>query len=213
MPRPAACCPSHRKRMTNLSQSYRFPTKMLAGVLLALAPLVATPATATAMKIVLTGTFDGSLAGKTFSKQAVTFTGLSDTTGTEEVFDELHHPLSSLTAAWGGKTYKLNEATIFFVAPLSDLAGIVDPDASKGLVRFDYGAGNAFYTDDMTQAFTTSGGALLLRAGSGIRLAGLSLPATTPAVPEPATWAMLLLGFAVTGTALRRRPAVGLRAA
>ena len=28
----------------------------------------------------------------------------------------------------------------------------------------------------------------------------------TPAVPEPATWALLLLGFGLAGAALRRRP-------
>jgi hypothetical protein len=31
-------------------------------------------------------------------------------------------------------------------------------------------------------------------------------PSETPAVPEPATWAMMLLGFGMTGWMLRRRP-------
>ena len=36
-------------------------------------------------------------------------------------------------------------------------------------------------------------------------------PTTAGAVPEPATWAMLLLGFGGVGQALRRRPRVGAR--
>jgi len=35
--------------------------------------------------------------------------------------------------------------------------------------------------------------------------------APTPAVPEPATWAMLIGGFAVAGAALRSRARVTLR--
>lgn len=35
--------------------------------------------------------------------------------------------------------------------------------------------------------------------------------AFTPAVPEPATWAMMLIGFAMTGFAMRRRRAVRAR--
>jgi hypothetical protein len=33
----------------------------------------------------------------------------------------------------------------------------------------------------------------------------VSSPADTPAVPEPATWALMLVGFGLTGAALRRR--------
>jgi len=35
----------------------------------------------------------------------------------------------------------------------------------------------------------------------------LGLPATPGAVPEPASWALLIAGFAITGTAMRRRKA------
>ncbi len=45
--------------------------------------------------------------------------------------------------------------------------------------------------------------ALAFTAEAGI---AASTPATAP-VPEPATWAMMLAGFAVAGFALRRRPA------
>jgi hypothetical protein len=58
----------------------------------------------------------------------------------------------------------------------------------------DWGSTNAY-------AFTAGG------AGQNVLLGGLSL---TGGVPEPSTWAMMLLGFGAMGVALRRRkrPAV-----
>jgi hypothetical protein len=52
----------------------------------------------------------------------------------------------------------------------------------------------------------TGGGSIRLRAGDGTpdnNFGGVSL--SIVAVPEPATWAMLLTGFAFAGAALRRR--------
>jgi hypothetical protein len=52
----------------------------------------------------------------------------------------------------------------------------------------------------------TDGGSIRLRAGDGTpdnNFGGVSL--SIVAVPEPATWAMLLTGFAFAGAALRRR--------
>jgi hypothetical protein len=43
------------------------------------------------------------------------------------------------------------------------------------------------------------------------RVTSGALVASTPAVPEPGTWAMMLLGFGAMGFALRRRPAVAVR--
>jgi hypothetical protein len=44
--------------------------------------------------------------------------------------------------------------------------------------------------------------------GAGGLPAGLYVAATTGAVPEPATWAMLIAGFGMVGAAMRRRAAV-----
>lgn len=41
---------------------------------------------------------------------------------------------------------------------------------------------------------------------------GVGAPGGSPGVPEPATWALMLVGFGLAGTALRRRTAVALRA-
>ena len=44
-----------------------------------------------------------------------------------------------------------------------------------------------------------------LTAASGNNLAVISMAPTVAGVPEPATWAMLILGFGVVGGAMRRR--------
>lgn len=50
-----------------------------------------------------------------------------------------------------------------------------------------------------------SGAATLVGAGpSGVSLVGLTVLAGAP-VPEPATWAMMILGFGLAGAAMRRR--------
>ena len=46
--------------------------------------------------------------------------------------------------------------------------------------------------------------------GGGGGITPTEVPPEVPAVPEPSTWAMLLIGFGAIGTALRRRRRVGL---
>lgn len=173
--------------------------RMLAIAMIALVPLDA--AYAATMPISITGTFDGTLDGRSFSASSLTFTGVSEEDAPEEVFDEYQYRLASLSVTVDGTEHRVTEAAMFFFAPLSRLAGIVDPDATKGLVRFDYGAGNRFHTDAQTQPFTTSGGSLLLSAGTNIALNGQ----TVAAVPEPESWALMMLGFGAVGLAQRRR--------
>jgi len=46
-------------------------------------------------------------------------------------------------------------------------------------------------------------------AGSNATYAGtINVAAATPAVPEPASWAMMIAGFGLVGTAMRRRASV-----
>lgn len=59
------------------------------------------------------------------------------------------------------------------------------------------GANNIFFTSDVVNANGLTGNVGAVRAA--------------PAVPEPATWAMMLIGFAGTGVALRRRRPANLR--
>jgi hypothetical protein len=74
--------------------------------------------------------------------------------------------------------------------------------ASNGQAFFNNGAvADRLFELDLTNGTATDRGALELR------LTGLTagLAAATPAVPEPATWATMILGFGIAGTALRRR--------
>ena len=47
--------------------------------------------------------------------------------------------------------------------------------------------------------------------GDGVLFDNLTFDVAAPGVPEPATWAMMMLGFGAMGAALRRRPSVKAR--
>ena len=79
--------------------------------------------------------------------------------------------------------------------------------ALNGPVAFDIsGATGTAYLNTGSDLYTVNLGSgatsLLGTVGSGLPLIGLSVG---PAVPEPATWAMMMFGFGMTGGALRRR--------
>lgn len=173
---------------------------MLAAALIALLSF-GTPAAAAAINLSITGRFDGSFDGRSFTDHSLSFVGTSESDTPDEVFGEYQYRLTSLSVTLDGAEHQVTEAAMFFVAPLSHLAGIVDPDATKGFVRFDYSSDNRFYTDAQTQPFSTSGGLLLLQAGTNIALSGVSVAP----VPEPGTWAMMIVGFALVGVATRKR--------
>jgi hypothetical protein len=177
--------------------------RLFAITLLALAPLAASPAGAAS--IMIAGTFDGTFADRSFAGKAVTFHGTTVADAPDEVFDERQYALSSLVVTLDGTDLVVTEPTMFFIAPLSRLAGIVDPDASRGLIRFDYSRNNIVLVDALTQSFATGSGLLRLGAGTGVRVSGIELSSTASAVPEPASWAMILIGIAGAGTALRRQ--------
>ena len=83
-------------------------------------------------------------------------------------------------------------------------------DASTGL-----GGGGSFHSYDsfLTHLFATAGtyavrvGTCCERPGNGAYQLQVSLeaPGITAAVPEPTTWAMMLIGFGGIGAAMRRR--------
>ena len=82
--------------------------------------------------------------------------------------------------------------TMFGLTVIGAHYGNVDGDAGNVTVfwLFDFGAEGADY--------------VTLTPRDGWSNAYLYTTGTPPAVPEPATWAMMLVGFGAAGTALRR---------
>ncbi len=68
-------------------------------------------------------------------------------------------------------------------------------------------SGNLFVTNDTSYRVNTMGAGLL----TGLVTARVT-PVVAAAVPEPTTWAMMLLGFGAIGFAMRRRRTLGVSA-
>ena len=66
---------------------------------------------------------------------------------------------------------------------------------------------NDLFVTASTFRLTTEGTAMGQNGSYG---GSISFRPGTPAVPEPATWAMMLVGFAGVGAAMRRRRSIGL---
>ncbi|WP_294045259.1 PEPxxWA-CTERM sorting domain-containing protein [Sphingomonas sp.] len=73
------------------------------------------------------------------------------------------------------------------------------------------GNSNSGYRDlsstGFSQVWLVSASVLSTSRDDGFKLAGLAVTRQIPAVPEPATWAMMILGFGMVGASLRRRAA------
>lgn len=77
---------------------------------------------------------------------------------------------------------------------------------SKSLANTDPNASDMAHLDAI---YATTNGTQLAETMPGAKLAGYAMfGSANLAVPEPATWAMLLVGFGAVGRALRRREAV-----
>lgn len=86
-----------------------------------------------------------------------------------------------------------NDLFDFYVASPINLA------ASFGPV-----AGNNVFALNQFQNISTTGGNLSFSSASRVQFAG-QIGAASGAVPEPATWAMMLVGFGAVGYAMRRQ--------
>jgi hypothetical protein len=78
-------------------------------------------------------------------------------------------------------------------------------DGPRRLDRQAYALGAGFATQTLTSVVFSDTGA---NGTSRITLTGLTLETAGAAVPEPATWAMMIGGMGLAGGALRRRKAV-----
>ena len=87
-----------------------------------------------------------------------------------------------------------------------DLDSILEPGTSSGIFRVSSsGASEAIFTDlvDATGLTIGSDGAFYVATGSASG-AGAGQVLRISAIPEPATWAMMIIGFGAVGVALRR---------
>ncbi len=106
-------------------------------------------------------------------------------------------------------------ASFSWVAQVYDGGSLIAEFAPEALNRTVgvTGVGTDSYTIDQHFAFTVTGltvgrnYTLVTRLGSAVAGRLDEPPPPPPGVPEPATWALMLLGFGALGTALRRRPA------
>lgn len=182
---------------------------------LAFSASVLAPAAANAAEIIytFTGDFAGTLNGDPFATSAI-FTGLGDTDTLSTVGLTSYVNLSSLSAFAGGVTYNISTTTQFYLNG-GNYAGLFFGSAGNGGGAFSgtgpglagYDATSSLATTPLTAYFTgpvsfqTDKGAVQLSSFSN----GTFGSTVSAAVPEPATWAMMLLGFAAVGFAMRRR--------
>ena len=100
--------------------------------------------------------------------------------------------ISPIDGTFAGNTYFsacsncIAATGIFTPGPQFDISQLTASVTIEGLVNFD--------PDDMSPIFATD-----------FRLRYQSDQGATAAVPEPATWAMMILGFGAAGSVIRRR--------
>ena len=194
-------------------------TRLLAaGAALLVSTSIVAPAQAATITYTLTGSFSGVNGGE-FNNVDAVFTGVGDTDDAAP-FPGLSNatlvPLSSFSAVASGLTYTFTTPISFFVNRDDNFAGFVDGPLTKGFVRYlgtspiafaSYDGVSTlaptaatFYTDFNTGTFNTDRGDVVVTSATG-----LTLSATIAAVPEPATWAMMLVGFGMMGASMRYR--------
>ena len=121
--------------------------------------------------------------------------------------------LSALPFNYGSPAEQFKLRVNFTAPPTSpngsnfvgDLMGSVSATLTGGVsVLFDNGG----------KTFTYNGGSFVLfvdnqslQAGQTVTLSGRIVNTNTPAVPEPATWGLMILGFGMAGGAIRSRRA------
>lgn len=187
--------------------------KFLAALALSASFLASSAAHAGPIIYTFSGTFTGTLNGNAFETPA-TFTGVGDTdTFSTNGFTKFVN-LSSLSALAGGTTYNITTTTQFYLN-VNNYAGLFFGSAGNGgggfagtgpgLAGYDAvsGLGTTAFTDHFTGpvTFNTDQGTVQLSSftnGSfGASVAG--------AIPEPSTWALMIVGFGAVGAAMRRR--------
>lgn len=181
---------------------FKFHACLTAGFALS----IATPAAAAPIEYTLTGLFTQT---GTTGEIAATITALGDTS---EAFADIIDgettrivPLSGISLTVGGQTSQIAGPALFFTLPgfgfsgFSPIEDVLDGliFESAGLIGYD--GVSAVGPTDVTVAVAqlTIGGRLVAFTARDARF-------SAAAVPEPASWAMMIAGFGLAGAALRR---------
>ena len=182
----------------------------------AAAIMTTTAAEAQTITYTFAGDFAGTIDGVDFSSAGV-FTGIGDVATFSMPGPSKFVNLSSLTATLNGQTLNASTTTQFFLNT-NNFAGLFFGSAGNGGGSFaatgpglvGYDAVSALPTTALTTygvgpvtIFTDRGTVQLSSFGNGTFTAALA-----GAVPEPATWAMMIAGFGMVGGSLRRRAKV-----
>lgn len=111
-----------------------------------------------------------------------------DVTDTQIIYEAVH-PAAYGPAAFNGFVLSFTGA-----APITQVA----LNAASQIVPVSFAFDGDSIRFDVAGLFPAAGDKLILDVNGG----------PTAAIPEPASWALLIGGFALVGSALRRRPAV-----
>lgn len=117
-------------------------------------------------------------------------------------------------ALTGGQTFTSFEFNLFNSLDTSQTVTITTNNGSQSFAL--NGNGQNFFSglatgSDFFTSVTVDASGLGVQDVRQVRIGGIASP--TGAVPEPATWAMMLVGFGAAGYSLRRRKRVVLQAA
>ena len=196
--------------------------KLISALALAGAALIASPASA---QVLYQGTTQGCFGSSCAAVSgATTIDGLTYTSGGFDHNSDVNGYLGI-----GGTTDNLGYFTLNGTAAsyTGDLFTLLVNFTSPGTTSATYsailhgtiqsgtnGGITVNFQDPLTQVLTSSGGSFTMTLPSFVGVSSDStlsyVSAQFQAVPEPATWAMMLLGFGGMGLAMRRRRRVAL---
>jgi hypothetical protein len=184
----------------------------------ALAILPSAPASAARIVYTFAGTFSGTADGRTFTGQEVVFNAVGDTATARTGADDVTMvDVSTMTASMGGVVvFSLAEPTIFGFDATNGNGGILDRMLGRQYSAFGapalagYDAVSSFAGVVTNLTIGTNGGPFASSNGPSTitditNLRFSAVVAANDAVPEPATWGLMLAGFALVGTGLRVR--------
>jgi hypothetical protein len=191
------------------------------------------PAVAATITYTASGTASGTIGANSFSNDSYSIVATGNTANTQLCQQPGSIPGCNIVlddtmqiSIDGLGTYTVSPTTIFFDNTNSGIIGFLQVSGGGNLNFFFYGVGaSEFYSYDAVSAIgplsyfaitinnaplgsnavDTNGGLLTFDAGSSFGTFQAVL--AQGAVPEPSTWALMLLGFGMVGMAIRRRSA------